>query len=177
MDFQELIEGVGKAVDAAGVAAIVIGAAVASVLALGRLLRRGPSVYSRYRRSLGRAILLGLELLVAADIIRTVAAFAALGLEPRGTRDVPGDKGLRQIFFRLSDVIVETLGSTMEAGEGPARLWGVTYEVADIDATAALLGEHIGRVKDAVQPGRRITTLRHRELGMSVPTALISRRG
>ena len=73
MDCQELIEGAGKVVDAAGVAAIVIGAMVASAFALGRLVRREPSVYSRYRRSLGRAILLGLELLVAADIIRTVA--------------------------------------------------------------------------------------------------------
>lgn len=43
-----------------------------------------------------------------------------------------------------------------------------------IDATADLLGEHVGRVKDAVQPGRRIATLRHRELGMSVNTAVIS---
>jgi hypothetical protein len=46
--------------------------------------------------------------------------------------------------------------------------------VADIDAAAALLGEHTGRVKDAVQRGRRITTLRHRDLGISVSTALMS---
>ena len=46
--------------------------------------------------------------------------------------------------------------------------------VADIDATAAFFGDRTAPVKDAVQPGRRITTLRHRDLGMSVHTAVIS---
>lgn len=76
MAFNEIMETVGKAVDAAGVAAIVVGAVVATLLAVGALLRgrgRGREVYTLYRRRLGRSILLGLELLVAADIIRTVA--------------------------------------------------------------------------------------------------------
>ena len=47
--------------------------------------RRGPGLgaYVRYRHGIGRAILLGLELLVAADIIRTVAidpTFESLGV-------------------------------------------------------------------------------------------------
>jgi uncharacterized membrane protein len=71
--FQQVIEVVGTVIDAAGVVAIVVGAVVAGVLAVGRLLRREPEVYGRFRRYLGRSILLGLELLVAADIIRTVA--------------------------------------------------------------------------------------------------------
>jgi uncharacterized membrane protein len=74
MEFQEIMEGFGRAVDAAGVAAIVVGAAAASLLAATAVLRRpGNEVYETYRRRLGRSILLGLELLVAADIIRTVA--------------------------------------------------------------------------------------------------------
>jgi uncharacterized membrane protein len=75
MNFQEVMESVGRGVDAAGVVAIVIGAAVATLLALGAVLRRksGDKTYETYRRRLGRSILLGLELLVAADIIRTVA--------------------------------------------------------------------------------------------------------
>jgi uncharacterized membrane protein len=73
MDFQTVIETVGKVMDAAGVAAIVLGALGATGIALARLLRRERPVYRPYRQSLGRAILLGLELLVAADIIRTVA--------------------------------------------------------------------------------------------------------
>ncbi|GAA4282709.1 hypothetical protein GCM10022261_02400 [Brevibacterium daeguense] len=74
--FQHSIETVGKAVDVAGVAAIVIGALVATSIAAAALIRKragDTDVYHRYRRHLGRSILLGLELLVAADIIRTVA--------------------------------------------------------------------------------------------------------
>ncbi|CAD6009570.1 DUF1622 domain-containing protein [Agreia sp. COWG] len=73
MEFTAVIEVVGKVIDAAGVAAIVVGALIASIVALGRLRRREGAVYVPYRRALGRSILLGLELLVAADIIRTVA--------------------------------------------------------------------------------------------------------
>jgi hypothetical protein len=50
----------------------------------------------------------------------------------------------------------------------------MTYVVTDIDATASFFGECTAPVKDAVQPGRRITTLRHQEFGMSVRTAFIS---
>ncbi|WP_149955921.1 DUF1622 domain-containing protein [Zafaria cholistanensis] len=74
MDFHTAMDAVGKAVDIAGVAAIVIGAAVATLQAAAALARRrGGDTYGTYRRRLGRSILLGLELLVAADIIRTVA--------------------------------------------------------------------------------------------------------
>jgi uncharacterized membrane protein len=71
MTFAEVVEVVGKVVDAAGVAAIVVGALYAAYLAVSR--RRDGDVYRSFRRRLGRSILLGLELLVAADIIRTVA--------------------------------------------------------------------------------------------------------
>ncbi len=74
MDFDDVVTGIGRVIDAAGVVAIVIGIVVALVVA-ARSLRRGePDVYSRFRRLLGRSILLGLELLVAGDIVRTVAA-------------------------------------------------------------------------------------------------------
>lgn len=70
------IETVGKALDWAGVAAIVVGIVVATLFFLASLRRDpdDPEVgYRRYRQGIGRAILLGLEVLVAADIIRTVA--------------------------------------------------------------------------------------------------------
>jgi uncharacterized membrane protein len=73
MEFQEIIEIIGKVIDAAGVTAMVVGAIIASAIAARDLLRRRDNVYRAYRRFLGRSILLGLELLVAADIIRTVA--------------------------------------------------------------------------------------------------------
>ena len=72
MNFGESIEYAGKGVDAVGVATIIVGILVALVLTV----RDPDSAVDRYRmlrRRLGRAILLGLELLVAADIIRTVA--------------------------------------------------------------------------------------------------------
>ena len=83
MSFQETIELVGKGVDAAGVAVVVVGVLVATGIAVTRLLRRRPASYESYRRLLGRSILLGLEFLVAADIIRTVAVtptFASVGV-------------------------------------------------------------------------------------------------
>jgi uncharacterized membrane protein len=74
MEIESIMDGFGRAVDAAGVLAIVIGALVATLLAAMALLRsRDGSIYTSYRERLGRSILLGLELLVAADIIRTVA--------------------------------------------------------------------------------------------------------
>ena len=62
-------------IEGAGVAVILIGAAMAFVLAAAALVSRGePSaIYHLFRTRLGRSILLGLELLVAADIIGTVA--------------------------------------------------------------------------------------------------------
>lgn len=84
MEFKGIIETAGELVDLAGVAVIIIGAVIASVSALRTLLRRGGRpVYEPYRQQLGRSILLGLELLVAADIIRTVAVtptFESLGV-------------------------------------------------------------------------------------------------
>jgi len=78
MDFQEAIETAGRIVDLAGVVAVVAGAVLAAVFAAGRLVHREGQVYGRFRRFLGRSILLGLELLVAADIIRTVAVTPTL---------------------------------------------------------------------------------------------------
>jgi uncharacterized membrane protein len=61
--------------EAAGVAVIVLGALFALGIALHHVSRHGlqPKAYHMFRTRLGRSILLGLELLVAADIIGTVA--------------------------------------------------------------------------------------------------------
>ena len=78
MDFGEAISIAGQVVDVAGVIAIVVGVLYAIVDAGLRGIRRIRPVYTRFRRVLGRAILLGLELLVAADIIKTVAVTPTL---------------------------------------------------------------------------------------------------
>jgi uncharacterized membrane protein len=78
MAFNDVIEKTGMAIDAAGVVVIVTGAAIAFVIAAVRLSRRESEVYRRFRQQLGQTILLGLELLVAGDIVRTVAASPSL---------------------------------------------------------------------------------------------------
>ena len=115
--------------------------------------------------------------LMSPDLSRTVEALGTIGVAPRRTRDAElGGRPIRQIFFRMGEVIVEVVGSPDATGEGPSTLWGITYTVADIDATASFFGDRTAPVKDAVQPGRRITTLRHHDLGMSVRSAMISAR-
>lgn len=113
--------------------------------------------------------------LMSPNLQRTVAALGDIGVHPRRERDTElGGRPIRQIFYRLGEVILEVVGSPDAAGDGASSLWGITYVVADIDATAAFFGDHTAPVKDAVQRGRRITTLRNLELGMSVRTAMIS---
>ena len=75
MSFREVVDLVATALDAAGVAVILAGIAIASVAFVSQVREVAGRVtaYRRYRQGVGRAILLGLEFLVAADIIRTVA--------------------------------------------------------------------------------------------------------
>jgi uncharacterized membrane protein len=74
-EFKDWVDVVGKCIDGAGVAIVVVGLTLASAIFISRTVRGGEfePVYRAYRQGLGRAILLGLEFLVAADIIRTVA--------------------------------------------------------------------------------------------------------
>jgi len=69
------IDWVTRLLEAAGLAAILIGAVAATVRYLLALRRRTEArdPLACYRSDLGRAILLGLEFLVAADIVHTVA--------------------------------------------------------------------------------------------------------
>lgn len=113
--------------------------------------------------------------LFSPDVDRTIRALERIGLQPLRERatDTYGAP-MRQVFFRAGEVILELVGKADDVGEGDAGFFGLAITVADIDATAALLGPHLGNVKDAVQEGRRIATLRHRELDMSVATAFMS---
>ena len=113
--------------------------------------------------------------LLSPDLGRTGEALAAIGVDPRRERDGElGGRRIRQLFFRFGGVIIEVVGSPESTSEGPSTLWGITYVVSDVDATASFFGDRTSPVKEAVQPGRRITTLRHHELGMSVRSAMIS---
>ena len=79
MDFAGRVELAARLMEAVGVLTIVVGAPAAGWVVLRRS-RRGaePALFRAYRQNLGRAILLGLEFLVAADIIRTVSEIPTL---------------------------------------------------------------------------------------------------
>jgi hypothetical protein len=104
------------------------------------------------------------------DLDRTAGKLRAAGLDYRRTRDAGG--GFRQAFFVLGPCLLE-LGGPAEVPK--ARFWGLTLVVEDLDAAAERLGDRLGGVKDAVQPGRRIATVR-REAGLGVPVALMTPR-
>ena len=103
------------------------------------------------------------------DPERTVLAYADLGLEVRRVRDL--GNGRSQTFFRAGEVIIELVGPVEGDGERP---FGLSPTVGDLDACAELLGERLGTIKDAVQPGRRIATLRHEACGLTIPIAFMS---
>jgi len=104
------------------------------------------------------------------DPERTTKDYAEVGWEPRRVRDV--GNGTTQSFFKTGEVIIELVGPIPNVrGERP---WGLAFTVADLDACAALLDGKLGRVKDAVQTGRRIATLRHEACGLTVPIAFMS---
>lgn len=85
MDIRDAVQAVGLGIDAIGVAVIVVAIAIAG-FGFARAVRAHEpfeSAYRRLRQSIGRGILLGLELLVAGDIIRTVAiapTFSSVGV-------------------------------------------------------------------------------------------------
>jgi hypothetical protein len=111
------------------------------------------------------------------DPPRTFAAFEAAGLVLRreaaaGSAEHPVIQG----FFRHGEAIVEVVGPRAPDGTGPARLWGLTLVVADLDAACTRLGDHATPPKDAVQPGRRIASVR-RSAGLPVPVALMTPAG
>ena len=104
------------------------------------------------------------------DPQRTTTRYGTLGLEARRVREI--GNGSTQTFFRAGEVIIELVGPIPDVtGE---RFWGLAFTVDDLDACVQLLGEAIGAPKDAVQPGRRIATLRHRAVGLDVPIAFMS---
>ena len=112
---------------------------------------------------------------------RTVAALKRAGLDLRRIREQPTPAGApRQAFFRLGATILEVVQEPPEAiertrGDHPAFFWGLAFLAPDLDATVASLGDRVSEVRDAVQPGRRIATLR-RSAGLALPVALISPR-
>jgi hypothetical protein len=102
------------------------------------------------------------------DFARTAAALEAVGLPLR--RVIDGPRG-RMGFRRLGPVILEVVAAP-EDPQGPARFWGLVVVVADLDGLAARLDDRLGSIRAAVQPGRRIATLRA-EAGLTTAVAFM----
>jgi len=102
---------------------------------------------------------------ITPDLDRTSGVLQDAGFDLRRLREgeTPGGSR-RQAFFRMGELILEVVdapaGTKLAADPGgPARLWGISFLVADLATPAAALGESLGEPRDAVQPGRRIATV------------------
>ncbi len=85
MDIKHTIELIVSAFELAGVAVLVVGSLIAFVRFIVYLIRfhDAPTAYRHLRLYLGRSIVVGLEILIAADIIRSVVidpTFTSVGV-------------------------------------------------------------------------------------------------
>lgn len=117
------------------------------------------------------------------DLDRTIAALQDVGLDLRRIREEPTPAGApRQAFFRLGAEILEVVQEPEEVvrtrdgdGGGPARFWGLALLVGEEAQASLAFGEHLSEFRAAVQPGRRIATVK-RSAGLGVPVALMTAR-
>lgn len=85
---------------------------------------------------------------------RTRDALAAAGLP---LKRVAAMRGTTMGFRRIGPAILEVVAAPQADRTG---FWGLVVTVRDLDALARLLGDRLGPIKPAVQPGRRIATVR-----------------
>ena len=90
------------------------------------------------------------------DFDRTSTVLENAGMPLRRIRDAGG---FRQGFRRLGPAILELVEVRDEDREAPARFWGLVILVSDLQALAERLGDRLGDIRPAVQPGRQIATL------------------
>ena len=112
----------------------------------------------------------------SADPERAAGLYGArLGLDMALDRSHP-DWG-RLMFFRCSDLIVELVQRPdADADRAHDKLWGLSWRVADIDATRARLasaGIDVSEVRTGRKPGTRVLTVRNGTCG--IPTLLVER--
>jgi catechol 2,3-dioxygenase-like lactoylglutathione lyase family enzyme len=115
--------------------------------------------------------------IATADPERAAALYGArLGLDMALDRSHP-DWG-RLMFFRCGDLIVEVVHRPKDTSVDKAydRLWGLSWRVADIDATRARLaaaGVDVSDARTGRKPGTRVLTVRNGTCG--IPTLLVER--
>jgi catechol 2,3-dioxygenase-like lactoylglutathione lyase family enzyme len=112
----------------------------------------------------------------SADPERAAALYGArLGLDMALDRSHP-DWG-RLMFFRCGDLIIEVVHRPdTDADKAHDKLWGLSWRVADIDATRGRLasaGIDVSEVRTGRKPGTRVATVRNGTCG--IPTLLVER--
>jgi len=78
MSYEETVSDVAKVVEAVGVTILVVGGIGAFAVAARQVFDRTAGTYTALRGNLGRVILLGLEVLIIGDIIRTIVVDPSL---------------------------------------------------------------------------------------------------
>jgi hypothetical protein len=110
------------------------------------------------------------------DLERTSAAITeATGSDLRRIREFGTTRqGFHRMGERGSGALIVELVERPEIPAGPASFWGVVLIVDDLDAAFSLIGpDRMSIPKDAVQPGRRIATVRE-DVGLGLPVALMT---
>jgi len=107
------------------------------------------------------------------DPARTARAFHTIGMEERKrtVTDLPDGGAREQRFYWAGRVIVELVGPSQNPG---TAFWGLAIATADLETACTALGSNCSDPRDAVQAGRKIATVRTKELDISVPLALMS---
>ncbi len=113
--------------------------------------------------------------ITSSDGAATAEAFEHAGWRLRRVRDADNySVPMQQRFFRAGEVILELIAPTQPSRRRPTQLYGLALIAPDLDETVKFFGGGCNPAKDAVQPGRRIATLRTRDYDMSVAVAFIS---
>lgn len=115
MTFDATMSAITRTTELAGAAVMIIGFIVTAVVALAHVRRGSASqIYRDARQRIGRAILLGLELLVAADILRTI-------IEPPSLAGIAGLAAIVGIRTFLSFALEVELSGRLPWRPEPAR--------------------------------------------------------
>ncbi|MEG3586589.1 MAG: hypothetical protein VX353_04805 [Actinomycetota bacterium] len=110
-----------------------------------------------------------------SDCDRSTSAFHNAGIPSQRIRTFGERNNLvRQTFFWLGNVILELVGPDTKSGDDPAIFWGLALVSDDIEKTHSILGDSCTPLKEAVQTGRKITTLKTRDIGISIPIAIMT---
>lgn len=128
-----------------------------------------PSIHSNGVTSIDHLVV------TTADCDRTTLAFEARGIHSRKVRTFGDDAAkMRQTFFWLGDVILELVGPDQSETSGQAMFWGLALISDNLQETVDYLGGRCTPIKPAVQAGRKITTIKTREIGIATSLAVMS---